>query len=472
MKVYLINAPRIVREGKTDLTVELDEITRLFPPLGILYLAGYLRENVKDVEIKVIDGLIEGLFATFKKVKRFSPDIVGISSTTANSTGAYQLSHLIRRELPNSLIIIGGIYATSMPKDTLKRSAADFVVIAEGEIIFSEVVKTYAKVKSRGKCHYEHIKGLAYLENGVLKQTGLMPLIQNIDDIPFPARDLIDLSLYKRWVLAKKHPPETSIISTRGCPFNCNFCSNIIWKFQKPWLRLRSPGNIMDEVEEMRDRFRYKEYIDQSDEINSSIRWAVQVAQEKIRRKIDMPWKAYIRADLVTNELVKNLAKSGLWYVQIGIESGNNKTLKGIGKNITLAQVVGACKLLKKYKIKIMGLFMFFNLWEKNSKLMYEGVQESRTTLKFIKKLLKENLIDYASMSQSTPYHGSMLWDIALRHRIIKPEHLGRWERWSDVWNSILDLPGVSDSDRTQFFKASLLLKQEIADKDLLQKAE
>ena len=98
MKVYLINAPRIVREGKTDLTVELDEITRLFPPLGILYLAGYLRENVKDVEIKVIDGLIEGLFATFKKVKRFSPDIVGISSTTANSTGAYQLSHLIRRD--------------------------------------------------------------------------------------------------------------------------------------------------------------------------------------------------------------------------------------------------------------------------------------------------------------------------------------------------------------------------------------
>lgn len=445
MKVHLINAPWIERKGKTDATVEVGETK--FTPYGVLYLAGYLRESVKDVEIRVTDGLVEGVFGTLKKAKQFSPDIVGISSTTANSTGAYQFSHLVRKELPDTLIVMGGTHATSMPMDVLKRSAIDLVIIGEGELVFTEIVKKYAKVKSRDAKHYAGIKGLAYLEKGVLKQTGLMPLIQNIDDIPFPARDLIDMSPYKGWVLAKKQP-ETNIFSTRGCPFNCTFCSNPVWKVQKPWIRLRSPGNIMDEVEEMRDKFGFREYFDQSDEMNSSVKWAIRVAQEKVNRKIDMPWKAQMRADLVTEELAKNLAKSNLWYVHLGIESGNESVLKGIGKNITLEQVIRACRLLKKYNIKVAGLFMLFNIWEENGRLVYEGLQETRNTLKFAKKLLKNKLVDYISWTQTTPYPGSRLWDIAVRHNIIKPEYMGKWENWNEVWSFVVDLPGVSERDK------------------------
>jgi len=445
MRVHLINAPWIERKGKTDSTVEVGETK--FTPYGVLYLAGYLRDKIKDVEIKVTDGLVEGLYTTLKKIIRFSPDIVGISSTTANSTGAYQLSNLIRKELPNTLIVMGGTHATAMPEDVLRRSAVDIAAIGEGEVVFTEIVKNYAKSMSRNKRLYKKIRGLVYFDKGKIKRTGIMPLIKNIDEIPFPARDLIDFSPYKGFLLAKEQP-ETNLFSTRGCPFNCAFCSNPVWKVQKPWLRLRSPKNIMDEVEEMRDKFGFREYFDQSDELNSSIPWAISVAQEKIRRKIDMPWKAQLRADLVTEELVKNLARSNLWYVHLGIESGNNRTLRGIGKNITLDQVIRACRLLKKYGIKVAGLFMLFNIWEENGKLVYEDLEATRRTLMFAKKLLKNRLVDYISWTQTTPYPGSRLWDIALRHNIIKPEYMGKWENWNEVWSFVVDLPGVSERDK------------------------
>ena len=444
-KIHLINSPWLEREGNTDTSVEVGETK--FAPYGVLYLAGYLRSKVADVDIKVTDGLMIGMEKTVEEIEKFSPDIIGLSATTANSTGAYHLSYIIRDKFPDALIIIGGPHATSMPEDVLTRSSINLVITGEGELSFTEIVKTYDKVKNKNPSNYNLVKGLAYMEDGKVKRTGLMPIIENLDDIPFPARDLLDMSKYKGFVLAKK-TPESNIFSTRGCPFNCSFCSNSVWKVQKPWLRLRSPKNIMDEVEMLRDRYGIKEYFDTSDEMNSSIEWAISVAKEKIKRKIDMPWKCQLRADLITDELIKALAESGLWYVHLGIESGNQRTLNGIGKNITIEQVINACKILKKYNIKVAGLFMLFNIWEEDGKLVYEDLADTRKTLDFAYSLLKQNLVDYISWTQATPYPGSRLWDNAIKHKIIKPEYMGKWENWNAVWSFVVDLPNVSEKDK------------------------
>jgi len=198
----------------------------------------------------------------------------------------------------------------------------------------------------------------------------------------------------------------------------------------------------------LRDRYGIKEYFDISDEMNSSVEWAISVAKEKIKRKIDMPWKCQLRADLITDELIKALAESGLWYVHLGIESGNQRTLNGIGKNITIEQVINACKILKKYNIKVAGLFMLFNIWEEDGKLVYEDLADTRKTLDFAYSLLKQNLVDYISWTQATPYPGSRLWDNAIKHKIIKPEYMGKWENWNAVWSFVVDLPNVSEKDK------------------------
>lgn len=428
----------------------------MYPPLGILYLAAYVRKQFPKINIKITDGFVEGWHKTIQEVNSFPADLVGISSATPNASGAFAISRYIKKTHPETAVILGGIHATSLPKQTLEDSFCDIVALGEGEKILTEIVK---KGNLKGKVDkLANIPGIVFKEGKKYRQNPLMPPTLNLDDYPFPARDLVNLNNYDGWTVTKKRP-ETSIFSTRGCPFHCHFCSNRVWKLQPPFLRLRSPKNVMDEIEELSKNFGIQEYFDHADEINAVMNWTLELCREKIRRKLKIPWKAMIRADNMTKELARLMARSNLWYVHLGIESGNQETLQGVNKKITLEQVINCCRILKKEGIKICGLFMLFNVWENKGRLMFEDIRKTINTLNFSRKLLEMKLIDNFTCSQATPYPGSLLYDTALKYNLIRKKYFQKWELWNHSWSFVIKLPGIKLQDQIDLKKKAVLLQ-------------
>lgn len=403
-----------------------------YPPLGILYLAAYARKLYPDIEWKVSDGQLEGEDKCLKYFRSFQPDIIGVSFTTPHAAAAYEFINKLKKETPNTLVVCGGPHPTAVPNDVLNRCNADIVVVGEGELAFTAIIKDFKEGKTK--------VGDQKIVNG--------SLIEDINEIPFPARDLINLNKYPGWFFKRK-TPETDFLSSRGCPYNCFFCSNPVWKVQKPWVRFRTPKNVVDEIELLYKEYGIREFFNECDEFNVNMKVAIGICDEIIKRKLDISWKVQLtaRAKNLPEELIMKMAKSGCWLVMLGLESGNQETLDGIGKNITLAEVEHVCQSFKKWGIKVFGLFMIFNTWEEKGNLKFEGMQESLNTLNFARSLKKRKFLNYLSCTTTTPFPASPLWEFALRHKLFTEGVINQWELWDSSFNQIVCLPGVSQND-------------------------
>jgi len=416
MRIHLINSPHSLRPGKAS------EFIPSYPPLGILYVASYLREHIPDVEIKVTDGAWDGQKRTFDQFKKFNPDIVGISSTTPFSIGAFNLLKKIKEEKPEVKAISGGVHSTVMPEECLQKGF-DVAVVGEGE---QSIVKIFK----------ENLTGIVMTDH-----------LKNLDDIPFPARDLIPHITRYPGVLSQKKSPETVVLSTRGCPFNCNFCSNPTFRMNYPHFRFRSAANVVDEIEMLVNKYKFKEIYDECDEFNINIPNSIDICKQIRERGIDVPWKTQFKCHAVHKELIEEMAKAGCWKVFVGIESGNQRTLDGIKKNVTLENVEKVCKLLKENGIQTHGYFMFYHAWEGlDGALQHETLQDCLNTLEYSQRLLKEKILDTASWNLTAPLPGSPLWETCLKFDLLEDGYMGNWDKWQ-TWNYIMKLPGVSRDD-------------------------
>ena len=455
MRVQLINAPM-----RASRLVGGEIISTMWPPYALMCLAAYLEAHWHDttegadgtesrvipadesLDIRITDGVLVGAEETKKRLAEFRPDVVGVTFLTPNATGAYDLIREIRETVGDALIVCGGVHATALPEEVLKKSDADLVVLGEGEAAFADICRARAAgEEARG------LPGTACLENGVLSRgPGRRPL--PMDEVPMPGLDHLDETEPYKGFRFKKRDKELFVMSTRGCPFSCCFCSNIVWRTQKPNFRTRTPKAYVDRLEALIAETGAEEIFDMADEFNCNHRWAMEVCRELIDRKLDIAWKCQLRVDKVTDELARALKESGCWYVHIGAETGNQRTLNGIGKKITLKQIEDACAILRRHGIKVNALFMLYNVWEEpDGSLTFENRQENINTLDFARKLLAEDLASTIGMTITTPYPGSRLFDIARRHGIIKPGMVGAWEKWNQVWSVVTNLPGVNEDD-------------------------
>lgn len=446
MKIHLVFAPPVKRPKHASLP------ERTYPPLGILYLAGYLRKYLPELTLKVTDGLLLGLQETFNEISRSGPDVVFISFITPCAQGAYELARQLKAQDKSLVVVMGGPHATSLPHEVFAMSPCDIVVSGEGEQTALELVRALLR-----KNPLAGIDGLYWKYDGKVLATNPRPFIADLDEIPFPARDLINMKDYRGWFVTK-NTPETSILSSRGCPFDCTFCSNIIWKSSKPWLRLRSPKYIVDEIEHLKRDYSIGEIFDNGDEFNNNTDHGIAVCKELLSRGLNITWKTQLRAHPLPEELVKLMAKSGCWYVHLGIESGSQRTLDGIRKNITLEQVEQACILLHKYNIKVFGLFMLYNVWEEDGRLQYENTPDTLKTLALAKRMIDKGLLAYMSSTITTPYPGSKLFETAKAHSLFRTGIDHDWERWLTEEDFIMELPGVTrQAAGNIYFRASVL---------------
>ena len=408
-----------------------------YPNLGILYLTSSLRKHFgSQHRISYLEGFYD-LATHLKRLEDLKPDIYGLSFATMTSKLSYRTINTVRKRFPTLPILCGGTQPTAAYNNVFKRSEADVCVIGEGEETICDLVQHYTSPDLNS---LRKIPGIAFRSHDQVIKTEPRKLIQNLGSIEQPAWDLIDFSKYSGMHF-RKADPQTMILVSRGCPFDCNFCSNPVWKCSKPWVRLRKAEGIASEIYNLH-KLGLKELYLSADEFNINLPWALEVANAISDLNLDLYFQCNVRADKVNDKLAAALARMKLWMVHIGIESGNQQTLDGIGKNVTLDQIKEAATTFQRHGVKVFAFFMLYHAWEENGSLCYETPLDVKNTLRFASELFKKKLINYMSWQIATPMPGSRLWGLALKHDILRSK-----ENLADFREMAMNLPGVSERE-------------------------
>lgn len=309
-------------------------------PLGIFYLASFLRKNGYDV--MVCDAEAERLRGEdiMDRVSRYSPGFVGISSTTVAFHRALEAAEDIKGRFPDVITVLGGPHVTSNAEHAMSFKAFDFGVIGEGEITFLELLETLSGDKPAAD-----VRGIAWRDaKGKIVRTPSREFISNLDEIPFPAYDLVkDMERYTPPPSNYKTRPVINIITSRGCPNLCTFCDRNVFGRR---YRERSASNVFEEIRYLYEKFGIRElaFVDDTFLIN----------KKRIRELFDMlkshglffPWTCMARINNVTYAFLKYLKANDCWNIAFGIESGDEHILQVIRKNIDpekVREVIGWC---------------------------------------------------------------------------------------------------------------------------------
>ncbi len=296
------------------------------PPLGLLYIGAVLEKAGPDVDVEIVpaDVLQLGWRDIGKKIEADRPDIVGVTSTTENRFQSFRLVKLARQAAPEAVTIMGGPHASMAAEDTLSHiPELDIVVRGEGELTMLDLVR--ALERKREADGISHVAGISFRRNGRAVSNPDRSPITNLDGLPFPAFHLVPFEKYnfKIEVPGRGPLPAVNIMTSRGCPFNCNFCATPInWGRA---VRVRTTENVIAEIESHRERLGSRVIFFYDDTFNVSVRRVEDICNKMIERRLDVFWRCEIRLDLMTKPLLAKMREAGLFNVSFGIEAGSER---------------------------------------------------------------------------------------------------------------------------------------------------
>ena len=364
------------------------------PPTDLLYMAAIARDC--GCECKIKDYSIGGkTVVDFRKdLENFRPDIIVLNVATPTLDGDLSVLEAAKEILPDVVTIAKGAYFLAENVSVLEKSPAlDLIIKGEPEYTFKEIIEDKK---------LSDILGICYRENGIPKLNQDRHFIDNLDDLPFPARELVDMDIYRRPDNNKK---QAVIKVSRGCPFHCFFCLATPVSGQQ--VRRRSVANINAEIKECKEKFGVNNFLFWSDIFDLDREWTVELCQKIIDEKLDIVWSANTRADTADFELAKIMKKSGCGLVSMGIESGSQYMLDKMGKKITLEQIKTTVKAFRDVGIKIYGYFVLGLPWETR--------ETAEQTIKFACDLD----LNYANFYTATVFPGSRFWDYAKENNLL-----------------------------------------------------
>lgn len=421
MKVLLINPP--IRENAKPINF----------PIGLGIIASVLLENGNEVEVFDINALRLSKEQVISNLKKYTPDLIGIGGLITTYKYLKWIIPEIKSTFPNIKIVVGGGVVTENPEILMKATVADYAVIAEGEITIVELVDAINTSKNLSA-----IKGLAYKNSeGNVIVNPKRELIKNLDDAPMPAYHLFPMDIY---LVNQSHSrilgcqPEMNIITSRGCPFNCNYCYHIFSK----GVRYRSIDKVIEEIKFFINSYQVHSFIliDETFTINS--KRVTEFCEALIRENINITWSCYARVSLVEKNLLKLMKETGCYRIGFGIESGSQKILDLMNKKETVEQAERAIKMVRKAGMICGTTFM----------CGYIG--ETKETIRETVSFCKKHLIS-TSFSFTTPYPGTQLYSIVEDKVMRKYNNLdGFLETLGDVSDFVVNLTDFTDNELIQ----------------------
>jgi radical SAM superfamily enzyme YgiQ (UPF0313 family) len=423
MKVTLINPPeyqgyKYVREGRCE--QRTSSYQYLLPPLSLMSIAAVLEKE--GINVKILDCIAENisLEKLEKILEKERPELIIVNLSTPSYYGDAKVAEISKKLNIFSAVI--GVHCSALPEETLNDTKFDAVIRGEPEITARELVKELEKKDTK----LEKINGLSYRTGEEIKHNASRQYINNLDELPFPARHLVD---NKKYLFPFSKEPWTLLSANRGCPYNCIFCTAHLYCGRNQ--RFRSPQNIADEIEEIATKFKVKN-IGMWGEIFTLNKDIVEkVCNEIKRRKLDINWYVTSRVDSLDENRIKNLISAGCKALTLGIESGSQKILNNIKKGITVQQSLRTIRLCKKHDLEIQAHLIFG--------LPGETKETIKETIKFINKANP----DYANFYCAVPFPGTEFWDYVIKNNYLLTRDWSKFE----INNAIISYPNLKATE-------------------------
>ena len=416
MKVALILPPAENTVG-ANIPEVLESERGFNPPLGLLYIASYLQKH-SDHEVRVFDTQVEqwGYDDVKKKVEEFMPRAVGIQTMSFTLIDALLTAKAVKSVDPQIYVVLGGAHVNLYPDETINLPDVDCVVLGEGEKVFTALLNHLADNKD-----LRQIPGLVYKNGADAISTSPAELIQNLDELPFPARELTPWEKYGS-ILAKKSTI-TTMMTSRGCPYRCSFCHRP--QFGKKF-RSHSPEYVVNEIEHCIE-MGIQEIFIHDDIFTLDKRRVLGICKEILRRDLKFGWDLRARVNNIDMEMLEMMRKAGCERIQYGVESGNQQVLNYLQKGITIKQVKHAFKMTMSLGIKTLADFIIGAPYETR-----EQINESID-------LLTELDPDYVQFSIMVPYPGTELYKEGLKKGAFS----------GDFWRDFARSPSTSFTPET-----------------------
>jgi len=398
-------------------------------PMGISYLAAVIRDHY---QVRILDSVTTGYEQERKlswnyfqyglppddivrEVEKFSPDLAGISCTSSSQFPIVaEICEKIKKLSSEIITVTGGSHPSFLPEQSFKHAPGlDFIIIGEGEESFPALLTALDKGSG-----WESIDGLAWRNNGEIRVNPKTKFIENLDRIPFPARDLLPLEKYFEinvpFMFYSKSPRNLSFLTSRGCPFKCTFCTSCHYWGNR--IRYRSLENVMEELRELKQRYRVEEIKFEEDNLLLNRERAKKLFRAMIEEKLNFHWNipggAYLMS-LLDEELVSLMKQSGCFELTLPFESGNQEVLDKIMKKpLDLAKAERAVRILKDYDIDTHAVFVIG--------LPGETKEQIKNTFRFARKLKP----DHSYCFIFNPLPGSALYQECIDKGYFDPEQV------------------------------------------------
>ena len=360
IKVLLVNPP-------------LSSIFGGFPPLGLMYIASVLEKNGISVEIFDRQKLnYEQYISVFLDyIRKTTPDIIGFTCYIGDVDDVRELCLKIKQIRKDVIIVVGGFHPSMFPEQFFGYS--DYVVIGEGEMTMLELIKTIESKREVTK-----VKGIAILGKKIIYTESRE--LADINMLPGPAYHLVDMKYYTNISDGRLRGVLLNcgfIFSSRGCPFKCTFCP--MTRFLGLKQRYMNPVKVVDEIEFLVKNYNINglQFLDETLTLNR--KHIVEICDEILKRKINIMWGSYTRANLVNSELLKKLSESGCIQIDFGVESGSQRVLDMLKKGVTIEQIKHTFKLCREYNIRTFANYL--------TNIPGETVEEREKTIEFANSL-------------------------------------------------------------------------------------
>ncbi|MFQ6020442.1 MAG: B12-binding domain-containing radical SAM protein [Candidatus Aenigmatarchaeota archaeon] len=412
MKVQLINPPRfnktpVIREVRC---AGLSPVS-VFPPLNLAYIASFLRERGIDISLIDANALDLSWNDVEDSIRKFKPDVIIFKSSPPTMIWDCNTAKIAKKINKKIITILDDSHiAPVFPEKTLKKFPyIDLLIRGESEKTSFQLIKTI-----KGKRNFNKVTGISFRKGNKIVNTKPTPPIKNLDDLPIPAFDLLPINKYFSITFSKRKPFMT-IITSRGCPFRCDFCivgGSTVWRGSGNGWFQRSAKSILDEIEHLVKNYKIKDIYFFDETFTVDKKRVLEICKGIKKRNIKINWSCNSRVDSVQDEkMLKTMAEAGCWNLLFGVESGSQEILDSCNKRINISQIKKTFEITKKYGIYASSSFMV-------------GLPgETKETIRKTLKLALELNPDFSQFVITTPYPGTILYEKVKKEGLLERDY-------------------------------------------------